>query len=66
MTTTITIPNDKLALIAEAFDAEFPNRPKEMSQADWVKLQAIEFIRRTVSAHETKMTPVVKTQLSLS
>lgn len=66
MDVTITIPNDKLALIAKAFEAEFPDRPEEITQAGWVKLQTLEFIRRTVWAHEAKNNPTPKTDISLS
>lgn len=45
----ITYPDDKGALIADSFDAEFPGRTDAgLTKPQWVKQQLIEYTRQVV------------------
>jgi hypothetical protein len=49
-TLSISIPDDKDALVANAFDSAYPGR--DVSKAQWVKRCVIEFIKATVRREE--------------
>lgn len=51
--TTITVPDDKVTRILDAFEAEFPGRAEAgMTKVQWFKFQLIQYIKQTVKNHE--------------
>lgn len=43
----LTIPDEHIPKILEAFEATYPDRPQSISKADWAKLQVAGFIKKT-------------------
>lgn len=51
---TINIPDNKLSLVVDALDSNYPGRTSE-TKAQWAKQQVIEFLRKEVRRYELKV-----------